>query len=139
MSYTTRAAVEFRRGTIPLTVLADADQDGAEDPDRIDFAISEVDALIDAALAGRWPAVIGNATAVLGMIAVDLVIGRLAVGLARSEEIIAAEAAAEARLKAIRDGLLDPDPQPVATATNTQASCWAEFPIMTRAALGRVL
>lgn len=143
MSYTTRAALEARRGTRTLAVLADADQDGSEDLGTVEATIAAVDALIDSALAIRWPAVVGRPTAVLGMIAVDLVIGRLATGLARSEEIIEAEARAEKRLAAVAAGDLDPDPGAAGatpdTSGNSLARAWAGEAFGDRATLRRVL
>lgn len=143
VSYTTREAIAARRGSLPLEVLADADQDGAEDLGRVAGAIAEVDALIDGALARHWPAAVGISTPLLGMIAVDLVLDRLAVGLARTEEIIAAGKAATARLKDIQDGRLDPNPAaagatPAATS-GSYAQTWGGAPTMTRDGLGRLL
>lgn len=144
MSYTTREAIASRRGTVPLEVLADADQDGAEDPGRVAAAIVEVDGLIDGALARHWPHALGVPSALLGMIAVDLVIDRLAVGLARTEEIIKAGEVAEGRLKQLAAGQLDPSPGAAGTAGAAASGSYARVlpgtaRTMNADALGRLL
>ncbi|WP_020508545.1 phage protein Gp36 family protein [Lamprocystis purpurea] len=143
MSYTTREAVANRRGTLPLEAYGDADADGAEDPARVAATILEVDALIDGALVSRWPSAVGTAAPLLGMIAVDLVIDRLAVGLARTLEIEEAGRAAMRRLLDIAEGRLDPrPPEPggaVAPERAGSARAWVGDQPLTRAALGRVL
>lgn len=110
MSYCTRADLEARLSAATLAVLGDADQDGTEDALTVAQAIADVDALIDGALAVRWAQYIGATSGLLTMIAVDLVAGRVARGLARSTEIEEREAKAEGRLKAIAAGQLHPCP-----------------------------
>lgn len=108
MSYCTRADIEERIGVTVLAQIADVDQDGGEDPKALVRAIADVDAVIDASLGVRWPECVGQASDLLRILAVDLVVYRLARGLARTQEMADRAAEADVRLKAIAAGQIQP-------------------------------
>jgi phage gp36-like protein len=87
MSYCTRTDLEARLGYAEVARLADADMDGQEDALTLDQAIADTDALIDGALGPRWPECIGQPSALLVPVAVDLVAERLARGPMRSDDL----------------------------------------------------
>lgn len=120
MSYCTRADLEARLSAATVAILADPDQDGHEETASVAQAITDIDGLIDGALAVRWSSLLGQTSALLTMIAVDLVIGRLARGVARTDEIVEREADAVRRLRQIQSGDLHPAPSTAGTTAGDE-------------------
>lgn len=108
MSYITRSDIEDRIGVTELARLADVDMDGQEDLGAVDQSITDAAARIDAALGVRWPECIGTATDLLARLAVDLTLGYLARGAARTEEIRERFTRAEQLLDNIAAGRIRP-------------------------------
>lgn len=108
MSYCTRADIEERIGVTVLAQIADVDQDGGEDPKALVRAIADVDAVIDASLGVRWPECVGQASELLKLCAVDMVVYRMARGLARTQEMADRAEAADLLIKDVAAGRIRP-------------------------------
>jgi len=139
-NYATAQDLIDRIGAEPLALMADADMDGNENPLSVERALNDASALIDGALAPRWPEWQGVATPLLISVCVDLALGRLARGPARTTELVERAEAAGKTLDKIADGKIAPGPgAAVRPSGGGKAFASSGTRRMTRDSLGGVL